>query len=286
LDADALGDAPWPPSDKAISGEPADVAAGRLTGVGAFDPGRRGVKALAAVAAVVVVVAAFLAWRARPQVEPVPAPDTGVAAGDAAPPGAPAPGPGAGGSQPVGFEPGGPQPVGPAPSGPGRAGAAPAGTAPAGPATGGPAASAAEVVVAVGGKVHRPGLVRLAPGARVADALQAAGGAHRGVDVALLNLARKVADGELIMVGVTPPPGTPAANPAASGGASPGAGPVNLNTATVADLDTLPGVGPVLAQRIVDHREQHGAFAAVSDLRKIEGIGSARYDQLKDLVTV
>ncbi|AGL15047.1 helix-hairpin-helix repeat-containing competence protein ComEA [Actinoplanes sp. N902-109] len=151
-----------------------------------------------------------------------------------------------------------------------------------------PAAAAASsgpagVVVAVGGKVRKPGLVQLAAGARVADALQAAGGAQPGVDVAPLNLARKVVDGELIMVGGTPPPGTVAAPAPAQG--APG-GLVNLNTATLADLDTLPGVGPVLAQRILDTRDAQGGFKAVTDLRKVEGIGTARFEQLKDLVTV
>jgi competence protein ComEA len=143
------------------------------------------------------------------------------------------------------------------------------------------------LVVAVGGKVRKPGLVRLPPGARVADALDAAGGPQPGVDVAMLNLARKVVDGELIMVGVTPSPGaaTPA-GPAATGAAGAAGGLVNLNTATLADLDTLPGVGPVLAQRILDAREAQGGFKAVSDLRKVDGIGDARYEQLKDLVTV
>jgi competence protein ComEA len=143
-------------------------------------------------------------------------------------------------------------------------------------------------VIAVGGKVRKPGLVRLPAGARVADALTAAGGADPGVDVALLNLARKVVDGELILVGVTPPPGvtTAPAAPAAGGTAPAAGGPINLNTATLADLDTLPGVGPVLAQRILDAREAQGGFKAVGDLRKVEGIGDARYDQLKDLVTV
>jgi competence protein ComEA len=145
---------------------------------------------------------------------------------------------------------------------------------------------ATELVVAVGGKVRKPGLVRLPPGARVADALAAAGGAQPGVDVAMLNLARKVVDGELIMVGVTPPPGVAMpAGPAATGAAAPG-GLINLNTATLADLDTLPGVGPVLAQRILDARDAQGGFKAVSDLRKVDGIGDARYEQLKDLVTV
>ncbi|MCW3841813.1 helix-hairpin-helix domain-containing protein [Micromonospora yasonensis] len=216
--------------------------ASRLPGPGAFDPGRRGVRALAVVAAVVVLVAAVWAWRSRPHAEPV-RPVAATAA-----------------------------PNEPAPS--------PAGSSP-----------SAQLVVAVAGKVRRPGLVRVPAGARVADAVEAAGGALPGVDVALLNPARKVTDGELILVGVAAPagqasqPGQPAAGPAAGGAAAPG-GPVNLNTATLAQLDALPGVGPVLAQRILDHREQHGGFRSVSDLRQVDGIGDARYEQLKDLVTV
>ncbi|PWK49365.1 competence protein ComEA [Actinoplanes xinjiangensis] len=139
-----------------------------------------------------------------------------------------------------------------------------------------------EIVVAVGGKVRRPGLVRLVAGARVADALEAAGGAEPGVDVAPLNLARKVVDGELIMVGASAPPGVipGAATPGAAGGL------INLNTATLGQLDSLPGVGPVLAQRILDARDAQGGFRAVTDLRKVDGIGESRYEQLKDLVTV
>ena len=223
----------------------------------AFDPGRRGVRALAAVAVVVVLIASVLAWRARPRVDPVAVPpvDVGTAStGGAAEKAAGSGAPGAGGAS--------------APSG------------------------SAEVVVAVGGKVRKPGLVRLPTGSRVADALQAAGGAVPGVDVALLNLARKVVDGELILVGVTPPPGTATGGSATGspgggtpGGAAPG-GLVNLNTATLADLDTLPGVGPVLAQRILAARDAQGGFKAVTDLRKVDGIGDARYEQLKDLVTV
>jgi competence protein ComEA len=205
---------------------------GRLA---AFDPGRHGAKALAAVAAVVVAIAAFFAWRARPHVDPVPPPPAPTATEVAAAPSA-------------------------APSG------------------------AGEVVVSVAGKVGRPGLVRLAPGARVADAITAAGGARPGVDVALLNPARKVVDGELILVGVSAPPGTGPVVPAA-GGAAPG-GPVNLNAATLADLDGLPGVGPVLAQRILDARDAQGGFKTVADLRKVQGIGDSRYADLKDLVTV
>ncbi|WP_189082423.1 ComEA family DNA-binding protein [Mangrovihabitans endophyticus] len=158
-------------------------------------------------------------------------------------------------------------------------------------ASGMPESARPEVVVAVAGKVDHPGLVRLPAGARVADAIAAAGGADAGVDVAMLNLARKVTDGELILVGVTAPPGAPAAAGGAApdgampGGAAPG-GPLNLNTATLADLDALPGVGPVLAQRILDARTAGGGFTSVSDLRQVSGIGDARFDQLKDLVTV
>ncbi|XAN42345.1 ComEA family DNA-binding protein [Micromonospora schwarzwaldensis] len=227
---------------------PARGSTARLPGPGAFDPGRRGVRALAAVAALVVLVAAVWAWRSRPSAEPV---------------------------RPV-------APVGEMPAGVTT-------RAPAGAVTeASPPGSSGQVVVTVAGKVRRPGLVRLPAGARLADALTAAGGALPGIDVALLNPARKVTDGELILVGVTAPPGQPAPGPAAGGGApgGPAAGPVNLNTATLAQLDALPGVGPVLAQRILDHRDQHGGFRSVADLRQVDGIGDARYEQLKELVTV
>jgi competence protein ComEA len=213
----------------------------RRMGVRAFDPGRRGVRALAAVAVLVVLVAGFLAWRARPQVDPVVA----------------------------------------APSFDAGAGGSVASSAPAS------ASASVQVVVAVAGKVRKPGLVRLPPGARVADALTAAGGAEPGVDVSMLNLARKVVDGELLLVGIAPSPGAgvPVVPPVGGVGATAGAL-VDLNTATLADLDTLPGVGPVLAQRILDARTAQGGFKAVSDLRKVNGIGDARFEQLKDLVTV
>lgn len=140
------------------------------------------------------------------------------------------------------------------------------------------------VIVAVSGHVRRPGLVRLPDGARVADAVEAAGGALPGTDLGLLNLARRVTDGELILVGITAPPGVAGAE--AGGGAGGAAGPVNLNTATSAQLQTLPGVGPVLADRIIAYREEHGPFASVADLRKVTGIGDARYNELKDRVSV
>jgi len=140
------------------------------------------------------------------------------------------------------------------------------------------AATAADrsLVVAVSGKVKFPGLVRLPAGARVADAIEAAGGVLPGTDLSTVNLARKVADGELIVVG----------GPAAA--ATPGTvdGKVNLNTATAAQLDALPGVGPVLAERIVAYRDRKGGFRNVGELRQVEGIGDAKFEQLKDLVTV
>jgi competence protein ComEA len=142
-------------------------------------------------------------------------------------------------------------------------------------------ASPAMLVIAVSGRVTRPGLVRLPSGSRVADAIDAAGGALPGTDLSSINLARKVVDGELIAVGITPPPAAaPGGGPAAAGG------PVNLNTATLADLETLPGVGEVLGQRILDYRTQHGQFRSVTDLRQVSGIGDAKFASLKDKVTV
>jgi competence protein ComEA len=121
--------------------------------------------------------------------------------------------------------------------------------------------------------VARPGLVRLPAGSRVDDAVRAAGGVVDGADAGLLNLARRLVDGEQVLVGVDPPPAAAAA-PTATGG------PVDLNTATVADLDALPGIGPVLAQRIVDWRTEHGRFASVEQLREVTGIGESKYADL------
>jgi competence protein ComEA len=175
-------------------------------------------------AAIVAVVAAFIAWRSRPTVEPV---TRSSSASELAT----------------------------------------------------PARSAVEaaVVVAVSGRVRHPGLVRLPAGSRVADAIEAAGGALPGTDLSMVNLARKVVDGELIVVGL--------AATGVSGAAGPGAT-VNLNTATLDQLQTLPGVGPVLAQRIIDYRNEHGGFARVTDLRQVSGIGDARFNELKDKVSV
>jgi competence protein ComEA len=129
------------------------------------------------------------------------------------------------------------------------------------------------IVVAVMGRVQRPGLVELPAGSRVADALAAAGGPLPETDLSTLNLARKLVDGELITVGVSPPSGA-------------AAGPLNLNTATADQLEELPGVGPVLAQRIVEYRDQQGGFQSVDELRDVPGIGDAIFRQLEPRVTV
>ncbi|MFI0236132.1 helix-hairpin-helix domain-containing protein [Streptomyces sp. NPDC016845] len=155
----------------------------------------------------------------------------------------------------------------------------------------GPAASsgAATIVVDVGGKVRRPGVRRLPAGARVADALRAAGGVRPGADTSGLNRARLLTDGEQVLVGAPAAPvaGAPS-GPAGAGtggaaGAAP-AGPIGLNTATLEQLDTLPGVGPVLAQHILDYRAEHGGFRSVEELREVNGIGDRRFEDLHDLV--
>jgi competence protein ComEA len=143
-------------------------------------------------------------------------------------------------------------------------------------------------VVSVSGKVHRPGLVEVPDGARVADVLEAAGGALPGTDLSTLNLARRVADGEQVAVGV---PAAPDAAPVAPPGPPPlvpgvPSRKVDLNAATVEQLDALPGVGPVMAQRILEWRNRHGRFTRVEQLREIEGIGERRLAQLREMVTV
>lgn len=158
------------------------------------------------------------------------------------------------------------------------------------------------VVVSVVGLVHSPGLVTLAPGARVADALQAAGGAVNGADTIGLNMARPLGDGEQIVVGLSPVPGQPAAlgssvapgspptskpSPPRPGSARPKPGEaLDLNTATAEDLDALPGVGPVTAAAIVAWRQANGKFTSVDQLADVDGIGPARLERLRALVRV
>lgn len=131
-----------------------------------------------------------------------------------------------------------------------------------------------ELVVNVVGEVATPGLVTVTSGARVADAVRLAGGIKPGTDLHNLNLARKLTDGEQIAVGI-PPPAVP-------GAAAPSK--LDLNSATASELDALPGVGPVTAQRIVDRRTRKGPFASVDQLREVEGIGDAKLAKLTDLV--
>ncbi|MEV4557301.1 ComEA family DNA-binding protein [Kitasatospora sp. NPDC049285] len=139
-----------------------------------------------------------------------------------------------------------------------------------------PAAGPA-LVVDVAGKVHHPGLRTLPTGSRVADAVTAAGGPLPGTDTSSLNLARPLADGEQILVGGDAPAVAPGAAPA---------GPVSLNRATADQLDTLPGVGPALAQRILQYRLAHGPFHSVDQLRHVPGIGERKYEDLKPLLTL
>jgi competence protein ComEA len=162
------------------------------------------------------------------------------------------------------------------------------------------AASRALLVVHVVGAVRRPGLFRLREGARVADAVERAGGATRRADLAGLNLAAPLVDGIQVLVparvaaGGEVPSTTDVAGGTASSGSGSGAdeavGPAagrkpSLATATAEELDELPGVGPVTAQNILDYRAEHGPFRSVDDLDAVPGIGPARIEQLRDLVT-
>ncbi|MEU9785265.1 ComEA family DNA-binding protein [Streptomyces phaeochromogenes] len=151
-------------------------------------------------------------------------------------------------------------------------------------------AARAVVVVDVSGKVREPGIQRLPAGSRVTDALRAAGGVRPGTDTEGLNRARLLVDGEQVVVGGPPTVAGPGAaggpGVVGSGGAAAGAAaaPVGLNTATLEQLDTLPGVGPVLAQHIIDYRTQHGGFRSVDELREVNGIGDRRFADLQNLV--
>ena len=168
-------------------------------------------------------------------------------------------------------------------AGPGAAG--PGDTLPrAVPDTSTAAGSPGRLAVHVAGHVRHPGLVRLPAGSRVQDAIRAAGGATAGADLDAVNLARKLTDGEQVLI---PGPGDPPPPLPAGAGAAPGApaAPLDLNTATVEQLDTLPGVGEVTAGRIVAYRSAH-PFTTVDELLEVPGIGQRRFDQLKDLVTV
>ena len=141
-----------------------------------------------------------------------------------------------------------------------------------------------KLVVHVVGAVRRPGLYRLPEGSRTADALERAGGATRKADLTVVNLAAPLSDGVQVVVPARLA-AAPAVAPASSG--SPGAasqGPVHLNSATLEQLDALPGVGPVTAQKILDYRDENGGFASVDELDAVPGIGPARMEDLREAV--
>lgn len=147
-----------------------------------------------------------------------------------------------------------------------------------------PPPAPAQVVVHVVGAVRSPGLYRLADGSRVADAVAQAGGATAKADLAAVNLAAPVVDGTQVVV---PRRGEAGSAGAAAGAPAAGvpAGPLRLNTATIEQLDALPGIGPVTAQRILQYRDKHGPFTSVDELDAVPGIGPARLEQLRELVT-
>jgi competence protein ComEA len=157
--------------------------------------------------------------------------------------------------------------------------------APPGAATAGPTSAPVMLVVDVAGKVRHPGLYRLPAGSRIDDAVHAAGGPLPGVDLTTLNLAAKLTDGQQIAVGMpgaAPAPG----GPGTSQGTAVVTAPVDLNSATLDQLETLPGVGPVLAQHILDWRGAHGGFTSVAQLQDVSGIGPAKFAAMRDLVNV
>jgi competence protein ComEA len=212
-----------------------------------WDPGPRGARSLWMAGLLAALLLVVWTWLDRPRVEPVP--------------------------------------VDPAGSAPSASAAPPAASeVPPAPPVGEAAVTSATVVVSVVGLVARPGLVTLPSGSRVDDAVEAAGGLLPEADPASLNLAAVLSDGQQVAVGA----------PGAVAGAGPGAGPetsgsggkVDLNTATAAELDGLPGIGPVLAERIVAHRTAQGPFTAVDQLDDVPGIGPAIAAELAGLVTV
>jgi competence protein ComEA len=239
---------------------------------GRFDPGRRGLAILAVLALLGALggawyfIAAGAAGAAtgtggRPTASPDASPDTGTATGALA--------------------------------------AVPAALAsgwPTAPDTVTPSPSPAPIVVDVVGKVSSPGVVELPAGARIHDAITAAGGILPGTDLTTLDLARRLRDGQEVFVGIPLPSGAaaqagggvvggePAQVDAGSGSASPDV--VNLNTATSQQLQALPGVGPVLAQHILDWRSQHGRFTSVAQLQQVSGVGPAKYAALVARVSV
>lgn len=241
----------------------------------------RVVAAVAALALLAIVIAGVGWWRSRPQSVAVP---SAVASSG--------PGTGSGTGSAVSGATAGPLGAGTARPDPLALSASAALSAPTNPsATTGPGSGSVSVHVV--GRVAQPGLFALPAGSRVDDALKAAGGALPGTDLAALNLARVLSDGEQVPVGVPgatavpAPAGAPAA--AATGkGTAKGAGTavVDLNTATAEQLEGLPGIGPVMAASILDWRGRHGRFTSVEQLREVRGIGERRFEELRPRVRV
>ncbi|MGQ4619826.1 helix-hairpin-helix domain-containing protein [Nocardia sp. R7R-8] len=231
-----------------------------------LDPGRRGVRTLAFVGLAAMVVAGVVVFRERPIAHTVP-----------------------------------PLPIGQSVALPITSAAATTSAAGAHSRRVDPGAPSTELVVSVVGLVQRTGLVRLPEGSRVADALAAAGGPSEGADTTGLNLAQRLSDGDQVLVGpVVPNPGAPqqgsgtigaGGRPSSGSAAAPSrpagaAGRIDLNTASEAELDALPGVGPVTARAIVSWRTTNGRFTSVEQLGEVDGIGPARLARLRDLVRV
>lgn len=276
----------WQRFGEALAGRVPDTLRGRWT------LEARAAVALAAVALVGAVVGGWYFWRSQSTVVALP----GASAANAVDPVPnadpdPAPNPAMGAAMGTAVD---------LPSFGGAASrdarqnaAAPHGGGEAGALSPGPLASAAGpgLVVDVEGKVGHPGVVGLPPGSRVYEALKAAGGTAAGADTTGLDLARPLVDGEQLRVGLPgaamPPSGVTGAAPPARGGrkAKP-AEPVNLNTATLEQLETIPGVGPAMAQRVLDWRTEHGRFGSVDQLREVKGIGDRKFAAMKDSVTV
>jgi competence protein ComEA len=142
------------------------------------------------------------------------------------------------------------------------------------------------LVVDVDGEVRRPGLLRVPAGSRAGDAVRRAGGMTSGADAAAVNLAAPLSDGQQVVVprrGAAAAAGVPA-DPAAAAGGAPAA-PISLSTATVAQLDTLDGIGPTIAGRIVEYRTEHGGFRSIDELKQVDGIGEKRFETLREGVT-
>lgn len=152
------------------------------------------------------------------------------------------------------------------------------------PPTPEPTATPKPLRVYVSGAVQKPDVYALPPGSIVKDAILAAGGASAEADLEAINLAQPVADGQQVHVPRRGEGSTPVPLKAQPVGATGTAGPVNINTADLVTLDTLPGIGPVTAQRIIDYRETHGPFARVEEIMEVEGIGQATFDKIRELI--